>query len=500
MELTDYLRAMGKRFFILLALPAVAAAIAFTILIVQPTQFSAKATVRLPVPTDAASSVITQANSDFSEALSSSATTTATSKATGVAPDAVSSGVSVAQSGGSRFIEVTFTTSRKRDAAKVVASAAKAALTDLLQPETTLKQKAFDEAQAQYDAARAKLSDASAGGATLPDDQYRQKIAQVGQLQVQLLQAQATNGTADPFGHPIHNDQAIQTFSDAIAAGQADLTRLEGEIVKSRPIQDAVTNALTNLGAAQRNLDEAKAPEAGVDAPGTITVTPATKIDKTKELLKTLGVVVAVAVVLSVALLVLLELLRPSSRRERRGADAGRVGPSSDGDASSDPQSDADRARAEADGEAEQIGVEAEQQDAEAVSSRAAPDQRARHGSEEATRIVQPARRQADAAPLRADGSRAELPSVAEGLRVQAVGDRQILKADGEAERIGAEAEDRETEAASPPVEPKQGANSYGEEIAQIVQPPRSEADQARQGAVEVDSEGAVGTPPDEGS
>jgi len=69
LELSDYLRAMGKRFLILLLVPVIAGGAAFGLLSRQPTKFQARATVRLPVPGEAATSVISQANSDFTEAL-----------------------------------------------------------------------------------------------------------------------------------------------------------------------------------------------------------------------------------------------------------------------------------------------------------------------------------------------------------------------------------------------------------------------------------------------
>src|SRR4051794_34525505 len=72
-ELSDYLRAMGKRLLILLLVPVIAGGVAFTLLSRQPTRFQARATVRLPVPGEAATSVISQANSDFTEALRSDA-------------------------------------------------------------------------------------------------------------------------------------------------------------------------------------------------------------------------------------------------------------------------------------------------------------------------------------------------------------------------------------------------------------------------------------------
>lgn len=334
MELTDYLRAMGRRLLVLVMLPAIAVGAGYAILSRRPPQFRASALIRLPVAADAPTSVVIQANSDFIEAISSVATRVATSDTTGVPRRSVKKGLAVPPSGSRRTVEVTFTTSRRIGADAVVTTAARTALTALLQPDVDLKRKVVEASQAQYDASRGALDALGADGSTLPGEQYRQKIAQLSQLQLQLLQAQSTNGTTDPSGRLVDNTHAINVYTGAIAAAQGDAARLVGLVAQARPAEDAVQSALASLGTAQRDLEASKAALASVDAAETIITSPVSKVDKAEQVLRTLAVIVSVAVVLAVALLVLLELMSPSSRRKARVLEAG--------DAATDPPAEAD--------------------------------------------------------------------------------------------------------------------------------------------------------------
>jgi hypothetical protein len=315
LELSDYLRAMGKRFLILLLVPVIAGGAAFGLLSRQPTKFQARATVRLPVPGEAATSVISQANSDFTEALQSDAVLAKTAEAAHVPRSSVDSGLSVTQSGSSRILQVTYTTDRPETAQNVVATATRAALENLFSPEVARDQQLVAVAHQEYDAARGALDAFGAKGDTLPADLYRQKISEVNQLEVQLVQSQATNGTVDPFGHTVDNTQAVKAFQAAIARTQAEVNRLTALVGSVRPLEDRLQAAVSGLSTAQRDLQVAQTELTALDSPATVATTPAAKIDKAKALIKSLGIVIAVAIVLAVGVIVLLELVRPSSRK-----------------------------------------------------------------------------------------------------------------------------------------------------------------------------------------
>ena len=198
MEIVDYLRALGWRLLILLVIPLVAVVIGGVILASKPTQYKAVATVRLPVGTGASSSVITQANSDFSQALRSDAVLTSTSQATGVSKGTIAAGLSVAQSGGSRTVDVTYTADSANTVVPVVKGAAQSALNELLTPAVAIDQHAVDAAQKSYDDARAALNTLGGQDAgVLPDDRYRQVLSELNSLQIQLISANATNGATD---------------------------------------------------------------------------------------------------------------------------------------------------------------------------------------------------------------------------------------------------------------------------------------------------------------
>lgn len=322
MELIDYLRAMGKRWLVLIIVPLIAGVVAVAIVYEQPREFRAKTTVRLPLPSDSPSSVITQANADFTQALTSQAVLDTVSKATGVSPGTIKHNLSVTQSGGSRILDVTYTAHGKakgKKAPAIAEGASHAALENLLAPEVATQQKSVAAAQSTYNNAQHALDQFTAQtGSALPEDEYRQLLGTISQLQVQLIQAQATNGTTDAQGHVVNNDAAIHVYQQAIASNQAQVSRLKSLVSQARPLEDATQTAIGNLTTAQRNLQDAQAAQSSIDSPSTLITTPTTKVKTVPRLVKTIAVVVVVALVLSVVFLVLLELVRPSTRKDKR--------------------------------------------------------------------------------------------------------------------------------------------------------------------------------------
>jgi uncharacterized protein involved in exopolysaccharide biosynthesis len=316
LELSDYLRAIGRRFWILVIVPVVAAGLAAAYLFQQPQMYEAKATVILPIPADRSASVVTQTINDFTTELKSDFILTRLASGTGERKSALSSGLSVNQNGSSRVLGVTYSSTKAVRVKETVRRAAALTLENLFAPQVATQQNVVQEAQSQYDKARSATDKFKADhGLVLPEDDYRQQAGNLSQLELQLQQNVSTNGTTDSFGRRIDNSKAIASYKAEIDTQQKQLADLGSLVLQYRPLQDSLSQATTNLGTAQRDQQQVQASLTAARAPSTVRVTPATSVSKASSIAKVVVVVLAVAIVLSIGLLVVLELLRPSSQR-----------------------------------------------------------------------------------------------------------------------------------------------------------------------------------------
>ncbi|MBV8295833.1 MAG: hypothetical protein JO085_03275 [Acidimicrobiia bacterium] len=226
MEILDYFTAIGRRFWVLVLVPAIAGLLPLAYFVLKPTQYAAKVTI---VPVSVVGGVRTNqyrgsdADKYFANnvigALRTNRLMDQVSQETGVPAHTVRSGLSVSQVGTSSFVNVTYVTAKKRLAEPVSRAAAGDALHFLFQSQ-------YDVAQAEVDAAQKQADQADNGLAAIaaqsdgktPQDAYAALSRGLPALQVAAARAKDTAGAA----------QVNQEVSQA-QARLANLDQLEGQ-------------------------------------------------------------------------------------------------------------------------------------------------------------------------------------------------------------------------------------------------------------------------------
>ena len=226
MEILDYFTAIGRRFWVLVLVPAIAGLLPLAYFVLKPTQYAAKVTI---VPVSLVGGVRTNqyrgsdADKYFANnvigALRTNRLMDQVSQETGVPAHTVRSGLSVSQVGTSSFVNVTYVTGKKRLAEPVSRAAAGDALHFLFQSQ-------YDVAQAEVDAAQKQVDQADNGLAAIaaqsdgktPQDAYAALSRGLPALQATAARAKDAAGAA----------QVNQEVAQA-QARLANLDQLEGQ-------------------------------------------------------------------------------------------------------------------------------------------------------------------------------------------------------------------------------------------------------------------------------
>jgi hypothetical protein len=175
MEILDYLKAIGRRFWVLVLVPLIAGILPLAWFLLRPAQHAARATV---IPTSLVGGVRSNqyrgsdADKFFANnvagALKTNTLISEVSQQTGVSTHEVRAGLSVKQVNTSAFVEVTYLTTKQKQAVPVVQAAAGDALHFLFQGQYDLATADVDAAQKQANQADDGMNDISrqAGGQT----------------------------------------------------------------------------------------------------------------------------------------------------------------------------------------------------------------------------------------------------------------------------------------------------------------------------------------------
>jgi hypothetical protein len=199
-EILDYLKAIGRRFWVLVLVPAVAGVVPLAWFVLRPAQYAARATV---IPTALVGGIRSNQyrGSDADKYFAANvAGTLKTNKLvnqvaqeTGVPPSRVRGGLTVKQVNTSAFVEVTYLTARQKEAVPVVRAAAGDTLHFLFQSQYDVAKGAVDAAQKQADQADDELSAISkqAGGQS-PEVAYGALSKGLPALQATAARAKST--------------------------------------------------------------------------------------------------------------------------------------------------------------------------------------------------------------------------------------------------------------------------------------------------------------------
>jgi capsular polysaccharide biosynthesis protein len=180
MEIIDYFRAIGRRFWVLVLVPLVAGLVPLAYFFVRPAQFAGRALISptaligggnadLYSGTDAEK----RFNNDVKAAVTTKRLIDQVAAETKVPASRVKSGIDIQQVEDSAFIQLSYTTTHKSEAVPVVRATAENTLRFLFKSQVELAHAQVDAAQKQVDRAENDLENLSrsVGGQT-PDVAY----------------------------------------------------------------------------------------------------------------------------------------------------------------------------------------------------------------------------------------------------------------------------------------------------------------------------------------
>jgi len=226
MEILDYFKAIGKRFWVLVLVPLIAGFLPLAWFVLKPTRYAAKVTI---IPTSLVGGVRSNqyrgsdADKFFANnvtgALRTNRLVDQVSQETSVPAHQVRGGLSVTQVNGSAFVDVTYLTTKKKQAVPVVRAAAADTLHFLFQGQYDVAKASVDAAQKQADQADDGLNAISAQTAGLtPEVAYAAASHGLAALQATAARAKDQAGAAQI------NQQAA-----AAQARVASLGQLQGQ-------------------------------------------------------------------------------------------------------------------------------------------------------------------------------------------------------------------------------------------------------------------------------
>jgi capsular polysaccharide biosynthesis protein len=317
-ELRDYLEILRRRLAVIVLVPALALLAIVGYTAVKPKQFQATATV---APTALVGGVNANQYSganglkafvaNFSAAVTSQPILRQAESQTHVKRGRIKSGVTATEVGTSSIMDVTYTTSKRKQAEPVARAVAADTIQFLFSTQVQL-------AQQPVDAARKSLSDAEGAiadltrqtGLVVPDKDYEVKAQAVASLQSAQAQALANNqgGTAANLQHQI--DQR-----------QQDLAKMAPQVQQYQTLLDRKNEAISALNDAQQSLNQAKAQFQAADPARVVSLGKTQKISVIGDLVQKGIVAIVAGLILALAIVAVQEILaraRPEAAEPSR--------------------------------------------------------------------------------------------------------------------------------------------------------------------------------------
>ena len=296
-EIRDWTRVMGRRLSLLIVIPLVAMVIAGVLGVLEPPTYRSTATVILPQQETSGplSSAVSQFVADFEGAITSDGVAQETFEATGEPKSAVSGGIATRREGTSGVVEVTYTGTNSERVGAVAETASRVALAQIAQIH-------LDVIQAQHVAA---------------DEAYQQA------LEDRLTAAQET-GIVNFEKFKQTAEARIQNAIDALgaasgnelAAAEQRVEELTAELTARQDQYESAQAALDDASLARRFLSTELYQSEGVVRQAAendrIQASPARATGRVLFIARRVLFAGAFALLLAIALIVMLEFLRPS--------------------------------------------------------------------------------------------------------------------------------------------------------------------------------------------
>ena len=333
MEIRDYLQAIRRWLWLPVVVPLVAGGGAGLLLLKQPVEYQADATVVVPAVSARgfSTSAAAQYVATFKDVLVSQPLVQQVhNKFTAVPTTDLVKGLSASTvTASSNIIHVTYIgyiKSGDDGVRNVVNEATRDTLDIVAQPQLAQAKLAIDSANAQLATANSAITAFTAStGQVLPDQQFRTKQSELSQLLLQLQQTQ------------IAGDQSRAALLQAvIATRQSELTSLAASLSQYTSLTQQRQAALTVVAHDQQLMGDAQALVSADHQANTVSVTGGDKVSRLANVLKFSAIAAAVGLILALALILLMELTR--DRRAVAGSTAGTGGVPPAGSATPGPR------------------------------------------------------------------------------------------------------------------------------------------------------------------
>lgn len=317
MEIIDYLRVARRRLWVLILVPLLAGGITAAIILHQPTQYTATATVAPPALVGGSAGnqyTGSQAVSQYVSAFQSTAVGPAVRQAvvatTKTPASKFADGLDVAQVGASSTMTVTFTSPDKTVVEPVVKGISDETLAILFGSQVQLAKAQVSSAQQGVTSANAAIAEWSKKNHMAdPQRSYQSQLYMVNSL----LQQQATQRAA---GKPL----AVAALSGSLADAKAGLTKYESLLADYSNLTASRDSAVVVLGQAKQSLQQAQSQLSAADPHQVAFIGGSHVVNKESTLLATALPVAGAGVFVAVFLIAILELLS-KARRARREAE-----------------------------------------------------------------------------------------------------------------------------------------------------------------------------------
>jgi hypothetical protein len=300
-QLIAYLRANRRRVFWMVVAPIFAAEAIVGVLAIGPRQYRATAAVTIP---SAGSSVsdVTQVVSDYRAKVGSDQVLRQVTAQTKLPASSIKSGLHTKREGTSNVVDVTYESSHKDRVVTVVRAVARESLSQLVDPELDVANRALAKAQSDFEAVQQQIIEFNAQHGLLLDapEAYRSKVAELSRLKVQAQQAHAAGNSSRAASLDASVAQATKDV-DALAAVVRDYQKLQSK-------HDQLQSTINSSAAKQ---SEAQARKTAADSANTVDVGGAKKVNVISRAARAAAITFIVALLLMVGALVLLEVLGP---------------------------------------------------------------------------------------------------------------------------------------------------------------------------------------------
>jgi capsular polysaccharide biosynthesis protein len=316
MEIRDYLRAIRRWLWLPIVVPLVAALITGGVLEMQPSHYEANATVIVPAVSAKgfSTSAAAQYVATFKDVLVSSPVVNKVAAENHVPTSDLVNGLSATTvTASSNIIHITYIGLKGQNTTGIVDDASILTLDTVAEPELVQAQNAVSAAQVQLQQANAAINNFNTTtGNILPQQQFTSQQQELDTLLLELQQANLAGDTT--------HATALQSI---ITQREQQLATLAGQVNQYTALSDARQAAISVSDHAAQELNDVESLMAADHSASTVSVQKVGRLSKLGDTVRFTAIAFAVALLLALGIILLMELMRNDRPVERTAAPTG---------------------------------------------------------------------------------------------------------------------------------------------------------------------------------